>query len=209
MDTATEAAGADRTGPFAGDEPFGILRRWLAEAEASEPEDANAMTLATVDGDGMPNARVVLLKEVAADGLVFYTNHDSDKGRELAAAPRAAAVLHWKSLRRQVRVRGRVLREDGPRADAYYASRGLGSRLGAWASRQSRPLASRGDLERAVEAARREHGDAPTRPPFWGGWLIVPLTFEFWADGPDRLHDRFRWIRGDTPDAWTVIRLNP
>ena len=149
MGAASEdIAARDRSGAFAGEDPLEILRRWLAEAERSEPNDANAMALATVDADGLPNARVVLLKEIAPDGLVFYTNHGSDKGRELAARPLAAAVLHWKSLRRQVRVRGPVTREDGPRADAYYASRGLGSRIGAWASRQSRPLGSRAELER-------------------------------------------------------------
>lgn len=209
MDGSSEAPVVDRGPPFEGDDPMEILRRWLAEAERAEPDDANAMTLATVDADGLPNARVVLLKEVAEDGLFFYTNYDSDKGAELAAAPRAAVVLHWKSLRRQVRARGPVIREDGPRADAYYASRGLGSRLGAWASRQSRPLASRADLERAVEAARARHGAAPTRPWFWGGFRIHPLTIEFWADGPDRLHDRFRWTRNEDDGQWSVIRLNP
>jgi pyridoxamine 5'-phosphate oxidase len=204
-----EVAEPDRTGIFEGADPIVILRRWLAEAERSEPNDANAMTLATVDADGMPNARIVLLKEVGADGLFFYTNHESDKGRELDAAPRAALVLHWKSLRRQVRVRGPVERADGARADAYYASRGLGSRIGAWASRQSRPLGSRADLEHAVDAERQRHGEAPERPDFWGGYRIDPMTVEFWADGRDRLHDRFRWIRRVGSDTWSVIRLNP
>ena len=193
MDAASTDAPADRSGPFAGDDPIAILRLWLAEAERSEVNDPNAMALATVDGDGMPNVRVVLLKEVAEDGLVFYTNYDSDKGRELDATGRAALVLHWKSLRRQVRVRGSVAREEGGRADAYYASRGIGSRIGAWASRQSRPLEDRGALLRAVEAARAQIGDAPARPPFWGGYRIEPAAIEFWADGEDRLHDRFRW----------------
>ena len=209
MDGSTGTAEADRAGPFAGDDPISILRRWLAEAERTEPSDANAMTLATVDPDGAPNARIVLLKEIAEDGLFFYTNYESDKGRELAACPRAAGVLHWKSLRRQVRVRGPVAREEGPRADAYYASRGLGSRIGAWASRQSRPLRSRADLEAQVAAEMQRHGDAPERPRFWGGYGIAPLTVEFWADGADRLHDRFRWNRSSPGGSWSVIRLNP
>ena len=199
----------DRSGIFAGEDPLAILREWLAEAERAEPNDPGAMALATVDGDGLPNVRIVLLKEIAADGLVFYTNLESDKGRELAARPRAALALHWKSLRRQVRARGPVEREDGPRADAYYASRSLGSRIGAWASRQSRPLADRAELERAVEEARAERGEAPRRPPFWGGYRVVPMSIEFWADGPDRLHDRFRWTRTAPEDAWQVSRLNP
>ena len=209
MDATTGAEGSDRAAPFDGDDPMTVLRRWLAEAERTEPNDANAMTLATVDADGIPNARIVLLKEIADDGLVFYSNHESDKGRELEASPQAAVVLHWKSLRRQVRARGAVTREDGERADAYYASRGLGSRIGAWASRQSRPLGSRAELERAVAEVRGRHGDAPTRPPFWGGYRIMPLTVEFWSDRHDRLHDRFRWIRGSNSGTWSVIRLNP
>lgn len=209
MDRATPAAEPDRDGIFAGDDPLAILRAWMAEAERTEVNDANAMALATVDGEGMPNVRVVLLKEVAEDGLVFYTNYESDKALELAAVPRAAAVLHWKSLRRQVRLRGLVEREDGPRADAYYASRGLGSRLGAWASRQSRPLGSREELERAVAAARAEHGEAPRRPPHWGGYRIAPLTMEFWAEGGDRLHNRFRWFRPSAQETWAATRLNP
>lgn len=213
MDGATSATGPDRDGIFAGDDPLAILRAWMAEAERTEINDANAMALATVDADGLPNVRVVLLKEIAGDGagggLVFYTNYESDKGRELLAAPRAAAALHWKSLRRQVRIRGPVEREDGARADAYYASRGLGSRLGAWASRQSRPLAERGELERALAAVRAEHGETPPRPPHWGGFRIVPLAMEFWAEGGDRLHDRFRWNRPSPIGTWSVTRLNP
>ena len=209
MDAAPTDAPADRSGAFAGDDPIALLRRWLAEAERSEVNDPNAMALATVDGDGMPNVRIVLLKEIAEDGLVFYTNYESDKGRELDASGRAALVLHWKSLRRQVRVRGAVAREEGERADAYYASRGIGSRIGAWASRQSRALESRGALERAVEAARAEIGDAPARPPFWGGYRIVPEAIEFWADGENRLHDRFRWTRAGKHGQWSIQRLNP
>ena len=133
----------DRTGIFAGDDPFAIARSWLAEAEASEINDPNAIALASVDSDGLPNVRMVLLKEIEANAFVFYTNYTSKKGRELEASGKAAFVMHWKSLRRQIRVRGLVSREEGPAADAYYASRSLKSRLGAWASQQSEPLSSR------------------------------------------------------------------
>ena len=206
MDQATNG---DRSGAFAGDDPIDLLRAWMDEAARAEVNDPNAMALATVDADGVPNVRVVLLKEIGADGLVFYTNYESDKGREIEASGHAAVALHWKSLRRQVRARGPVLKEDGARADAYYASRGLGSRIGAWASRQSRPVESRVALQRAVAAARTEHGEEPSRPPFWGGFRIVPLVMEFWADGPDRLHDRFRWTRASAEAPWGATRVNP
>lgn len=199
----------DRTGIFAGDDPFAIARRWLAEAEPGEPNDPNAMTLATVDDRGMPNARMVLLKEIEDDAFVFYTNYGSTKAQELDGAGKAALLLHWKSLRRQLRVRGHVTREDGPKADDYFASRSLKSRLGAWSSRQSQPLASRGAL--MAEVARRtvELGTSPPRPPFWGGYRVSPVEFEFWADGAFRLHDRFRWTRKSPSDSWEVARLSP
>ena len=209
MEAAVRDRAEDRGGPFAGDDPLAILRAWLAEAERTEIADANAMALATVDAEGMPDVRVVLLKEIAEDGLVFYTNYESDKARQLDAAPRAALAIHWKSLRRQVRVRGAVEREDGPRADAYYASRGLGSRIGAWASRQSRPIGGRAELVRAVAEARTRLGESPVRPPFWGGYRVVPAMMEFWAEGADRLHDRFRWHRSISEGTWSVTRLNP
>lgn len=200
---------SDRTGIFAGDDPFEIARRWLAEAEREEINDPNAIALATVDGDGLPNVRMVLLKEIEADAFVFYTNYDSAKGRELAASGRAAFVMHWKSLRRQVRVRGDVTREEGPQADAYYASRSLPSRLGAWASHQSQPLSSRAALMAEVARVTARHGTNPPRPPFWGGFRIRPVEIEFWADGAARLHDRFRWTRAPGATGWTVERLNP
>ena len=194
---------------FAGDEPVAVFRRWLDEAAASEPSDPNAVALATVDADGLPNVRIVLIKEIEDDGFVFYTNYDSAKGREIAESGRAAFVCHWKSLRRQVRVRGEVTREDGALADAYYRSRPLDSRLGAWASRQSQPLASRQALIDAVERGRAERGDDPPRPPFWGGFRLRPVEIELWAEGQYRLHDRFRFTRS-APDApWIVARLNP
>ncbi len=205
---------AERGGIFAGDDPFAIAQAWMAEAEAVEPNDANAIALSTVDPDGMPNARMVLLKEIEAPGagqgaFVFYTNYGSAKGREIEATGKAAFVMHWKSLRRQIRVRGVTEREDGAQADAYYASRSLKSRLGAWASDQSRPLSGRTALMAEVAKVAAEHGANPARPPFWGGFRIKPLEIEFWADGAFRLHDRFQWRRKTVSDAWDVKRLNP
>jgi len=200
---------ADRAGIFSGNNPLQIAREWLDLAKGSEPNDANAAALATVDSEGLPNVRMVLVKEIADDGVVFYTNYESAKGREIAATGKAAMVLHWKSLRRQVRLRGPVVKEDGPRADAYYASRALGSRIGAWASAQSRPLAAKADLVKAVAAAGLKHGLKPSRPPFWGGYRITPVEMEFWADGEFRLHDRFQWRRADADAAWDIRRLSP
>lgn len=200
---------SDRTGIFAGDDPFALAQSWLTEAEASELNDPNAIALASVDADGLPNVRMVLLKEIEADAFVFYTNYSSAKGREISASGKAAFVMHWKSLRRQIRVRGLVTREEGPQADAYYASRSLQSRLGAWASQQSKPLESRGSLMADVAKITLTHGPAPKRPPFWGGFRIQPLEVEFWADGAFRLHDRFRWTRASPVDVWEINRLNP
>jgi pyridoxamine 5'-phosphate oxidase len=199
----------ERNGIFAGDDPFEIVRRWLDAAEESEINDPNAVALATADADGMPNVRMVLLKEIDADGFVFYTNYGSAKGRELEVNPQAAMVLHWKSLRRQVRVRGHVTREEGPQADAYYASRSLKSRLGAWASQQSQPLASRATLMAEVARVTAQKGSNPPRPPFWGGFRITPVEIEFWADGTFRLHDRFVWRREKPGESWNVERLSP
>jgi pyridoxamine 5'-phosphate oxidase len=200
---------ADRDGIFAGDDPFEIARKWLSEAEKTEPNDPNAIALATVDGQGMPNARMVLLKEIESEGFVFYTNYESEKGREISLTGKAAFVLHWKSLRRQIRVRGVTEAEQGERADAYFASRALKSRLGAWASRQSRPLGSRGELMAEVARVTAQRGLAVDRPPFWGGIRVRPLEIEFWADGAFRLHDRFRWRRDRLEGAWTITRLFP
>lgn len=199
----------ERDGIFAGDDPFEIARQWMREAEATEINDPNAIAVATVDPTGLPNVRMVLLKEIAADGFIFYTNYDSAKGAELARTPKAALVMHWKSLRRQVRVRGHVTREDGAKADEYYASRGLKSRLGAWASKQSQPLESRAALMAEVAKVSARKGPNPPRPGFWGGFRITPVEIEFWADGAFRLHDRFVWRRQDAGQDWTVQRLNP
>jgi pyridoxamine 5'-phosphate oxidase len=199
----------DRSGLFAGDNPFDIVRAWLAEAQKVEPNDPNAVALSTVDGDGMPNARIILLKEIEDDGFVFFTNYGSTKGQELDQSGKAAFVMHWKSLQRQIRVRGTVTREDGPQADSYFQSRNSQSRLGAWASQQSRPLASRDALVAQVEQAATEHGPDPIRPPFWGGFRICPVEIEFWADGASRLHDRFRWSRQGRVRPWKIDRLYP
>ena len=200
---------AGRSGIFEGDDPIAIIQRWMGEAEASEPNDPNAIALSTVDADGLPNARMVLLKEIEANAFVFYTNYQSAKAVELDGAGKAAFVLHWKSLQRQVRVRGLVSKEDGPQADAYYKSRSLQSRLGAWASQQSRPLAGRTALMAGVAKVTAAEGTDPDRPPFWGGYRVTPVEIELWADGAFRLHDRFRWQRKKQAEPWSVTRLNP
>jgi pyridoxamine 5'-phosphate oxidase len=199
----------DRNGIFAGEDPFQLARDWLAEAEPLEPNDPNAIALATVDAEGLPNVRMVLLKEIEADAFVFYTNYGSQKGQEITASGKAAFVLHWKSLRRQIRVRGVTEREDGPKADEYFASRSLKSRLGAWASQQSQPLSSREALMAEAARVAVTKGPNPPRPPFWGGFRIRPVEIEFWADGNFRLHDRFRWSRSAQDAPWDVQRLNP
>ncbi len=191
-------------------EPFELFASWFAEAQKSEPNDPEAMALATTDANGLPDVRMVLLKEATPAGFVFYSNAESAKGRELEANPRAAGVLHWKSLRRQVRFRGGVERVSEAEADAYFASRPLQSRLGAWASQQSRPLESRFALEKSVAkyAAKFALGTIP-RPPYWTGYRIRPVYLEFWSDGAFRLHDRIVFRR-ETPDAsWRKERLYP
>ncbi|WP_369808694.1 pyridoxamine 5'-phosphate oxidase [Pararhodobacter sp. CCB-MM2] len=211
---AEDMQDAARSGIFAGDDPFLIAQRWLAEAEGTEPNDPNAIALATVDDAGLPNVRMVLLKEIESAGagegaFVFYTNYTSRKGQELEGAGKAAFVMHWKSLRRQIRVRGTISREDGAQADAYFASRSLQSRLGAWASKQSQPLSSRGALMAEVAKKSLKFGTNPPRPEFWGGFRLLPVEIEFWADGAFRLHDRFRFTRSNGAKNWDVERLNP
>ena len=200
---------SDRNGIFAGNDPFAISAAWLEEAKKTEVNDPNAIALASVDADGLPNVRMVLLKEIAADSFVFYTNYESRKGQELLGSGKAAFVMHWKSLARQIRVRGLVEKEDGPVADAYYQSRALQSRLGAWASDQSRPLSSRAALLAKVAKVTAEKGINPQRPPFWGGFRIRPVSIEFWADGAFRLHDRFLWDRSTINEGWKITRLSP
>ena len=190
-------------------EPFDLFAAWLKDAESSEPNDPNAMALATVDPDGLPDVRMVLLKGFDHAGFVFYTNLESQKGREIAASMKAALCFHWKSLRRQVRVRGPVERVSDAEADTYYASRPRGSRIGAWASKQSRPLESRFALEKAVAeyTARYPLGAIP-RPAHWSGFRIVPTSIEFWHDRPFRLHDRVVFSRA-ADGGWGKTRLYP
>jgi pyridoxamine 5'-phosphate oxidase len=197
------------------EDPFGLFQAWMAEAEKSEPADPNAMSLATVDTSGLPNVRAVLLKGVDATagpdrGFVFYTNFESAKGRELLANPKAALLFYWKSLERQVRVRGTVSLVSHEEADAYFASRPQLSRIGAWASSQSRPLASRNVLEAKVQHFEAKFLDAPIpRPAYWSGFRIVPFEIEFWMSRPFRLHDRIAFHRDAPRDSWHKVRLYP
>ncbi|MDB5589657.1 pyridoxamine 5'-phosphate oxidase [Enterovirga sp.] len=197
------------TGEFTeAEEPFRLFTAWMQDAKASEPNDPDAAALATVDRDGLPDIRMVLMRGADERGFVFYTNSESAKGVELASQPKAAAVFHWKSLRRQIRVRGPVAQVSEAEADAYFASRARDSRIGAWASQQSRPLESRFALEKAVAfyAAKYAVGEVP-RPPHWTGFRISPVEMEFWQDRPFRLHDRVKFVR--TAEGWERTRLYP
>ena len=195
---------------FAESEPFALFERWFREAKEKEPNDPNGMALATADASGFPDVRMVLLKGVDAQGFVFYTNAQSAKGRQLEANPRAAAVFHWKSIRRQVRLRGLVEAVSDAEADAYFRSRDRGARLGAWASAQSRPLEDRLALEKRIAeyAAKFGLGEVP-RPDYWRGYRLVPLAMEFWRDRPFRLHDRLLFAREAPGQAWSKSRLYP
>ena len=191
-------------------DPFSLFRTWLADAERSEPNDPNAMALATVDETGLPDVRVVLLKGHDEHGFVFYTNETSAKGRELAGTPKAALNFHWKSLTRQVRVRGTVEAVSEAESDAYYQSRARISRIGAWASKQSQALESRAVFEQAVVDVERQYGEGPIpRPPHWRGFRVRPLAIEFWHDRPFRLHDRIVFRRATPDNAWMKQRLYP
>jgi pyridoxamine 5'-phosphate oxidase len=200
-----------RNGDFTAEsEPLALFALWMQEAERSEPNDPNAMALATAGADGFPDVRMVLLKGFDEAGFVFYTNLDSAKGRELTERPQAALAFHWKSLRRQVRIRGPVTPVPDAEADAYFASRPRLAQIGAWASRQSSPLESRLAFEKAVAqvTARYPLGTIP-RPPFWSGFRVAPLAMEFWHDRPFRLHDRVAFTRVGTHETWTKTRLYP
>jgi len=192
------------------EEPFSLFGEWFSDAEASEPNDPNAMALATVDETGLPNVRMVLLKGYDPDGFVFYTNFESQKGHEILGSGKVALCFHWKSLRRQIRIRGEVQQVPDEEADRYFNSRPKDSQIGAWASQQSRPLESRFALEKAVAkyAAKFAIGRVE-RPPYWSGFRIVPVQFEFWHDRPFRLHDRLVFRRGSQNEPWMTTKLYP
>ena len=192
------------------DDPFALFGEWLKDAEAKEPNDPNAMTLATVDEEGLPNARMVLLKDFSERGFVFYTNFESQKGQEILGTMKAALVFHWKSLRRQVRVRGVIEKVTAAEADAYFNSRPRDSRIGAWASQQSRELEGRFALETAVAMYTAKHAiGAVPRPPHWSGFRVLPLSIEFWHDRPFRLHDRVVFRRAAQDAVWNKAKLYP
>jgi len=191
------------------DDPFELYAAWFEDAARTELNDPNAMALATVDADGMPNARMILLKGVDERGFVFYTHATSTKGGELAAAPRAALVLHWKSLRRQVRARGTVEPVSGDESNEYFASRPRQSQIGAWASQQSKPLESRAAFEASIANYEAQFADVVPRPPHWGGYRVVPQAIEFWQERPFRLHDRVVFKRAAAGQPWAKTRLYP
>jgi pyridoxamine 5'-phosphate oxidase len=195
---------------FATTDPFALFGEWLQEAKKSEPNDANAMALATADAHGAPDVRMVLLKDVSGDGFVFFSNCESRKGEQLAANAQAALCFHWKSLRRQVRISGRVDSASEEEADAYFATRAKDSQIGAWASEQSRPMEGRFALEKRIAMFAARYGLTKTpRPPHWKGWRVVPTRIEFWRDRPFRLHDRLEFTRGGPGEPWTTHRLYP
>jgi pyridoxamine 5'-phosphate oxidase len=204
------AASPDDGAWFARTDPFALFGEWLDDAKKKEPNDPNAMALATADETGAPDVRMVLLKDVSKDGFVFYSNAESRKGVQVTNNPVAAVVFHWKSLRRQVRASGPVFQVTDEEADAYFASRAKDSQIGAWASDQSRPMEGRFELEGRIAKAAAKYGLGKTpRPPHWIGWRIVPTRIEFWRDKPFRLHDRLEFTRGQAGEAWTTRRLYP
>lgn len=210
-DYAKAAANSPDDGAwFARTDPFALFAEWLEDAKKKELNDANAMALATADAHGAPDVRMVLLKDVSADGFVFYSNAESRKGQQLAQNMQAALCFHWKSLRRQVRVSGRVESATEAEADAYFASRAKDSQIGAWASDQSRPMQGRFELEKRIAQFAVKYGLGKTpRPPHWQGWRVRPTRIEFWRDRPFRLHDRLEFTSAAPGEAWTTQRLYP
>lgn len=209
-DYAENGPPPDDAALFAAEAPVALFADWMKLAREKEPNDANAMALATVDADGMPDVRMVLLKDFGDDGFTFYSNAESAKGRQLAHNPKAALCFHWKSIRRSVRLRGTLTEVSPETADAYFASRDRGARIGAWASDQSRPLESRFALEKRIaEYAARFGLGATPRPPQWTGWRLAPVRIEFWRDRPFRLHDRLEFARPDPAAPWSKQRLYP
>lgn len=195
---------------FAKTDPFSLFAEWFEEARKREPNDANAMALATADAAGMPDVRMVLLKDVSPAGFVFYSNAESRKGTQLTANPQAALCFHWKSIRRQVRIAGTVEETSAAEADAYFATRAKDSQIGAWASDQSRPMDGKFELEKRIAIAAAKYGLGKTpRPPHWKGYRLVPMRIEFWRDRPFRLHDRLEFSRADAGSAWATRRLYP
>jgi pyridoxamine 5'-phosphate oxidase len=206
----TYAVDEDQGDVFTGDEPFGLFVEWFELAKKKEINDPNAMTLATVDAEGLPNARMVLLKDIDERGLSFFTNIESAKGIELKANPKAALLFHWKSIRRQVRFRGNIEPVSDADADAYFATRAKGAQIGAWASPQSRPMEGRFALERRIAEETARHGLGRTpRPPHWSGFRLVPSEIEFWVNRPFRLHDRLVFRRDGAGGKWRNERLYP
>lgn len=206
----TYSADADQGEVFTREDPLALFAEWLALAGKKEPNDPNAMALATVDEAGMPDVRMVLLKDIDETGLTFFTNTESAKGRELAANPKAALCFHWKTIRRQVRFRGPVSPVSDEEADAYFKTRARGTRIGAWASAQSRPLEERFALEKKVALKTAEFGlgEVP-RPPYWSGYRLIPVQIEFWVNRPFRLHDRLQFTRKSPNEGWKSVRLYP
>ena len=194
---------------FVGEEPFTIFRRWLEEARKTEVNDPDAIALATVDKEGLPNVRMVLLRIIEEDAFVFFTNYGSKKAQEAFLTNKVAFNLHWKSLRRQIRVRGHVEKEDGMIADKYFSEREVGSQTAAWASKQSETLTDRQELIERWQSYKNQFEKNVVRPDFWGGIRIKPVQVEFWADGQYRLHDRFLWERKLGEKSWSVRRLYP
>lgn len=194
---------------FPSDDPFILFRTWKKEAVLKELNDPDAIALATVDSEGLPNVRMVLLRFIEDDGFVFFTNYGSAKGKEIEASGKVAFVCHWKSIRRQIRVRGIISRDETQLSENYFNQRPLESRIGAWASRQSTVLDSKDTLLNKIDSLKKNFGENPPKPPFWGGLRIKPLEMEFWCDGEYRIHDRFLWQRNNIGSSWNINRLSP